>query len=124
MRSVEAREPAHAVRILLDPDDRENDQGEQHHHAEEVLDEGHPGPLIDDRDGEVRVDERAVGLQDRQAQDDEAPEGEEVRQARESSTSAACAGPAPRRLRPRLPCAGPENARADAADPSGTAETA
>ena len=52
-------------------------------HGEEVLDEADPVPRPDERDVEVLVEEEAVGLDDREQQDGEAPHGEEVGQARD-----------------------------------------
>ena len=78
VRAVEAREASEAVRVLLDPDCGEDDERGEDGHGEEVLDERDPCPLVDDRDRQIGVDDRQVGLEDGEAEDDEAPEREEV----------------------------------------------
>ena len=50
-------------------------------HREEVLNEADPVPGPDPGNVEVLVEEVAVGLDDREQQDGEAPHGEEVGQA-------------------------------------------
>ena len=54
---------------------------DQHGDGEEVLEEADQPPAADQRDVEVGVEQRAPGLEDRQPEDDEAPEREEVRHA-------------------------------------------
>ena len=66
---------------VLQADDGEGDEGEEDGAGEEVLDEADPVPGPDARDVEVLVEEVAVGLDDREEQDGEAPHGEEVGQA-------------------------------------------
>ncbi len=81
MRTVEARLALETIRRVLQPDDGEGNQGKQHRAGEEVLDETHPVPGADARDVEVLVEEVAVGLNDGEEQDREAPHGEEVGEA-------------------------------------------
>ncbi len=63
------------------PDDREGDDAGQHRHGEQVLDEPDDRPVADDRDREAAAEQVTVGLDDRQQQDDEAPERQRVRHA-------------------------------------------
>ena len=79
--AVEAGLALEAARGVLQPDDGEDDEGDQDGDGEEVLDEADPVPGPDARDVEVLVEEVAVGLDDREQQDGEAPHGEEVGQA-------------------------------------------
>jgi hypothetical protein len=67
---------------VCDPDDREGDDAHQHPDREQVLDEAQHRRVADPRDGEGRAEQVAIGLQDRQQQDDEAPERQRVGDAR------------------------------------------
>ena len=51
---------------------------DEHHTGEEVLDESDEGRVADARDGEVPLEQSPVGLDDREDQHAEAPEGERV----------------------------------------------
>ena len=82
VRAVEAGLALLARRGVLQPDDGEDDQGDQDHDGEEVLDEADPVPLADTGEVEGHLEEVPVGLHDGQQQDGEAPHGEEVGQAR------------------------------------------
>ena len=62
------------------PDAGEDTQRDQHGHGEEVLDEPERPATADQGHEEVPVEEGPVGLEDREHQDGEAPEGEGVRQ--------------------------------------------
>ena len=81
MRAVEPRPSALPPRVLPQSQHREDSDPDQNRDREQVLDEGDPCPVAQHRDAEVPVDERAVGLDDRQSEDEEAPEDEGVRQA-------------------------------------------
>ena len=81
VRAEEPGLPAVLRRVVREPDDREDPDPDQHEHREQVLSEAHHRPGADDRDVEVSDEERPVGLQDRQHQDQEAPEREHVRHA-------------------------------------------
>jgi hypothetical protein len=78
--AVEARRPLAALGGLPHPNDREGDDRYQHCQGDEVLQEPEHGPATDERDREVLVEQRAVGLEIDAPEDDEAPEGEQVRQ--------------------------------------------
>jgi hypothetical protein len=80
MTAVKARLAFLARRCILDADEREHDQRDQHRRGEEVLGEGQPIVASDERDMEVATEERPVGLEDRGHQYGESPHGEEVRQ--------------------------------------------
>ena len=67
---------------VLEPDQREDDQADQRHHRDEVLREAEERPVADHRDGELGVEQRAVGLEVDRGQDQERPEHEEVGGAR------------------------------------------
>ena len=84
VRAVEAAVPADLLGLRAQPDDREGDDPEQHGDAEEVLQEAQRPALADQRDVEVDVEDGAVRLDDREREDEEAPEHEEVRQARDA----------------------------------------
>jgi hypothetical protein len=60
------------------------ERADRHHHGddEEVLHEAEPAGVPEPPEREVAVEQRAPRLDHREAQDDEAPHGEEVRQAR------------------------------------------
>jgi hypothetical protein len=77
--AVEARVPAHHGRLRPQADDPEDDQPEQDGDAEEVLEKAQDRAATDQRDGEVGVEQRPERLDDREREDDEAPEHEEVR---------------------------------------------
>jgi hypothetical protein len=80
---VRAVEPGGALppgRRLPDAEHGEHGQRDQHGHREEVLEEAEHRPGADQRDVEVAPDQRPVRFDDRQEQDQEAPEREEVRQ--------------------------------------------
>ncbi len=83
VRAVEPAVALLAVRGVAQPVDREPDDREQHRHGEEVLEEAQPAGVPEEREREVLADhQRAHRLDDRRAEDHEAPEGEEVRDAR------------------------------------------
>ena len=69
------------LRGILQADDAEGDEGHEDSDREEVLDEADPVPGPDARDVEVLVEEVAVGLDDGEEKDGEAPHGEEVGQS-------------------------------------------
>ena len=96
VRAEEPRLAAFVVRVVPEPDDGEGDDPGQHADGEQVLDEPDEGPVPDAGDRERPGEQRAVGLDDRQQQDDEAPERGRVRRARAPTTSAACAARSPR----------------------------
>jgi hypothetical protein len=73
-------EPAN--RGVPQPDHREHDQPGQHGHRKQVLQEAQHERMPDPRDRERPAEQVAVGLDDREDQNDEAPEGEQVRGAR------------------------------------------
>ena len=78
MRTREPRRPARPLRRVPQPDDRERDNARQHAQGEYVLQEADPGPGADAPDSEPTVEEVPVGLQNRQHQDKEAPEGQRM----------------------------------------------
>ena len=82
VRAVEAGLALEPLRRVLQADDREHDEGDQHGAGEEVLDRPDPVPGPDEREVEGLLEERPVGLDDRDQQDGEAPHGEEVGQPR------------------------------------------
>ena len=63
MGAVEARLASVLLGPVAQPDDRERGDAEQHREREEVLQEAERVPVADDRDGEVRVEQHAVGLE-------------------------------------------------------------
>ena len=80
-RGVRAEEPRPAallVRVVAEPDDRERDEAAQHADREQVLEEPDRRPVADPRDRERAREQVPVRLDDRQQQDDEAPEGRRV----------------------------------------------
>jgi hypothetical protein len=79
VRAEEARPAAFPVRVVAQPDDGERDDAGQHAGGEQVLDEADRRPVADPRDRERAGEQRAVGLDDRQQQHDEAPERRRVR---------------------------------------------
>ena len=83
---------------------------------EQVLDEADDRPVADDRDGEAAAEQVAVGLDDGQQQDDEAPERQRVRHPGHRPPRAACAARSPRWPGPPRPGRG---ARARLATRSG-----
>jgi hypothetical protein len=78
----EAGAAAELGRVVGEPDDREDDQADQAAQGDGVLGEAKNAPLADDRDLEVGLEQRAVGLDIDRRQDHEGPEHEEVRQPR------------------------------------------
>ena len=82
VRPVEAAAALLASRVLDDADGREDDQADQHAHREEVLEEPQRRAVADPGDGEGLGEQVPVSLDDREQQDDEAPEHEEVGDAR------------------------------------------
>ena len=68
--------------VVLQAQDREHDDADEDEDAEEILEEPDDRPGADDRHGEVGDEQGAVGLEDGEAEDEEAPEGEHVREAR------------------------------------------
>src|SRR5439155_5538688 len=81
VRAEEARSPSHRRRPVPQPDPREREDPEERQHDEQVLDEPEPRHLPDDRDVEVALEQRAVPLDEGQAEHQEAPEGEGVRES-------------------------------------------
>ena len=81
MRAVEAGVATVFLRLGAQPDDREGGDAEQHSEREEVLQEAERVPVADERDGELRVEQNAVGLEVDAREDEEAPHREEVGQA-------------------------------------------
>ncbi|SHW84803.1 Uncharacterised protein [Mycobacteroides abscessus subsp. abscessus] len=81
VRSVEPGLAADVVGVLGQTDDREDDDAGQHGQGEEVLQEAQDGPVPDEWDGELRIEQDAIGFQVDRCQDEEAPHGEEVRNA-------------------------------------------
>jgi hypothetical protein len=81
VRTGEAGLAALAVGIAAQPDHREGDDADQNRDGEQVLQEADPGPGPDQRDRELLAEQVPVGLDDREDQDDEAPERQEVRDA-------------------------------------------
>ena len=81
VRAVEAAGALLALGRVAHPVDREPDEADQHGDGEEVLEEPEPARVAEEREREVLADDqRAQGLDDRRAEDDEAPEREEVRE--------------------------------------------
>ena len=81
---VRAEEPGLAalpVRVVGQPDHGEGDDAGQHADGEQVLDEPDEGPVPDAGDRERAGEQVPVRLDDRQDQDDEAPERQRVRGA-------------------------------------------
>ncbi len=78
VRPEEPRPAALPAGVVAHPDGDEDAQRDQHGHREEVLDEPEHRPGPDQRDVEVPPDQGPVRLDDRQAEDQEAPEREEV----------------------------------------------
>jgi hypothetical protein len=81
MRAVEARAAVQVLGLVALADDGEGDQAQRDRDGEEVLEDGQRPGLADDRDVEAVGEQVPEGLDDRQEQDDEAPEHEEVRDA-------------------------------------------
>ena len=82
---VRAEEPggaALAVRVVPHPDHGEGDDPGEHPDGEQVLEEADGRPVPDPDDRELPAEQVPVRLDDRQHQDDEAPEGQGVRHAR------------------------------------------
>ena len=83
---------------------------DDHRAGEEVLDEPDERGVPDERDVEVALEETAVGLDDGEQQDGEAPEGEEVGQAGHGPLEQLASARRPRPARPRSasarPCTG------------------
>ena len=73
--------PPLSLRAVAQPDDSERDEAGQHQDGEQVLEEAQRERMPDPRDRELPVEQITVGLDDREDQDDEAPERDEVRQA-------------------------------------------
>jgi hypothetical protein len=69
-------------RPVPQPDARERDDAEQRQEGEQVLGEAQPAGRADQRDVEVALEQRAVALDQGQAEHQEAPERERVGQAR------------------------------------------
>ena len=82
VRAVEAARSLLSSRRVGESDDAEDAEADEHRDGEEVLEEPHPRVGADERDVEAPAEERAVGLDDREQQDREAPHREEVREAR------------------------------------------
>ena len=81
VRAVEPRRAAVLLGLGAQPDDREDDDAEQHGDSEEVLQEAQRIPAADQRNMEFRVEQNAIGLEVHRAEDEEAPHGEEMREA-------------------------------------------
>ena len=81
VRAVEPRVARLALRGVPEPDHREHAERDQREHRDRVLQEPEHRPAADQRDVEVRHEQRAVGLEVDRDQDHERPEREEVRQA-------------------------------------------
>jgi hypothetical protein len=75
------RPAAFLVRVVAHPDHGERDDAGEDADGEQVLDEPGERPVPDPRDRERPGEQGAVGLDDRQQQDDEAPERRGVRRA-------------------------------------------
>ena len=130
VRPGEPGRPALPLGVVAQPDHREGDQPGQDQHREQVLQEPQRERMPDPGDREPAGEQVPVGLDDREDQDDEAPERDEVSQRPGPSTSAASAGrtpprPGPRRRVPRA-SGPPRSAPARAARPgrAGPATTA
>ena len=80
VRAVETGRPAFLLRLVAQPDDRERDQPGQDQHREQVLQEPQRERVPDPGDGEAAGEQVTVGLDDREDQNNEAPEHDEVRQ--------------------------------------------
>ena len=78
VRPVKPRFAREARGRLPQPDDGEDAKRGQHRDREQVLDKAQGAAPPESGDGEVTLEERAVGLDDGQQQDDEAPERERV----------------------------------------------
>ena len=80
VRAVETGRPAFLLRLVAQPDDRERDQPGQDQHREQILQEPQRERVPDPGDGEAAGEQVTVGLDDREDQNNEAPEHDEVRQ--------------------------------------------
>ena len=80
--TVETARAVLAARGVLDSNDREDHERDQHHDGEEVFNGGEPVSPTNKGNGEVTVVEGTVDLENGGEQNGEAPHGEEVGQAR------------------------------------------
>ncbi len=105
--AVEARLAFLTRRRVLDADDGEHHERDQHRRGEEVLGEAQPVVASDQGNVEVAIEQRPVRLEDRRHQYGESPHGEEVRQAGHGPLEKFSSDRRPRRLRSRRPCGTP-----------------
>ncbi len=80
-RGVGAEEPglpALLGGVVAEPDEREDQDPDEHQDREQVLEEAHDRPGADDREREVGDEQLAEGLDDREGQDEEPEEDEDV----------------------------------------------
>ena len=78
VRPGEPGRPALTLGVVAEPDRREGDQPGQNQHREQVLQESQRERVTDPGDREPAGEQVPVGLDDREEQDDEAPERDEV----------------------------------------------
>ena len=83
MRSEEARGPALVSGVVAQAEQAKNYDADDDQDAEEILEETDNGPGADNRNPEVGDEQRAVCLENGQAEDEESPKGEHVGDTRD-----------------------------------------